>query len=86
MINPYEILGVSNNSSEEVCKKAYKLLVKKCHPDIGGNAEDFRRVNEAYNLLKRYNFNNSVILDICGVSVKYGLSHKDLFTFSIIKC
>ena len=30
-MNPYEVLGVSENADEETIKKAYKELVKKYH-------------------------------------------------------
>ena len=30
----YEILEVSENASPEVIEKAYKILVKKYHPDL----------------------------------------------------
>ena len=30
----YEILEVSENASPEVIEKAYKVLVKKYHPDL----------------------------------------------------
>jgi DnaJ-like protein len=44
----HEVLGVSINASIEQVKEAYRILVKKHHPDVGGDAELFRRVNEAY--------------------------------------
>ena len=48
MPNPYEILGLHQNASEDEVKKAYKLLARKHHPDKGGTAEKFKEINEAY--------------------------------------
>ena len=56
MKNPYEILGVSQDASEEDIKKAYKKLALEWHPDRHqGNkdAEDkFKEITEAFNLIK----------------------------------
>ena len=48
-MNPYADLGLKPPVSINEVKRAYKVLAKKHHPDCGGNAADFRRVNEAYN-------------------------------------
>lgn len=47
----YNILGVPRNATSEDIKKAYKKQVMKHHPDRGGDAEKFRRVSEAYEIL-----------------------------------
>lgn len=59
-MNPYEVLGISENATEEEIKKAYKELVKKYHPDKYQNnpladlaEEKLQEVNEAYDMLMK---------------------------------
>ncbi len=48
----YKILGVAKNAPEEDIKKAYRKLAHQHHPDKkGGNAEEFKAINEAYQVL-----------------------------------
>lgn len=52
MTDPYEILGVSKNSTLEEIKKSYRKLAKKYHPDLNpGNKEaekKFKAVSHAF--------------------------------------
>ena len=52
MKNYYDILGVSEDASNEQIKKAFKDIAKKEHPDRGGNESRFKEANEAYDTLK----------------------------------
>lgn len=52
MIDYYKILGIEKNASEEDIKKAYRKLAHQYHPDkASGNAEKFKEINEAYQVL-----------------------------------
>jgi hypothetical protein len=42
------VLGLSWPCSTADVKRAYRRLSRETHPDVGGSAEEFRRVNEAY--------------------------------------
>lgn len=51
MENYYEILGVTENSTQEEIKKAYRQKSKEYHPDKGGDENIFKKINEAYSIL-----------------------------------
>ena len=54
-MNPYDIIGVQKDSSQEDIKKAYRKLSLKHHPDRNGNSEDskkmFQNISQAYTKL-----------------------------------
>ena len=55
-MNPYTVLGVAHDASDEDVTKAYKKLAKKYHPDLNpGNQESAAKmseINAAYDLIK----------------------------------
>jgi DnaJ-domain-containing protein 1 len=46
-----QVLGLRSGASREAIKDAHRRLVKRHHPDMGGQAADFHRINAAYQLL-----------------------------------
>ena len=60
MKNPYTVLGVPENASEEEIKKAYRSLSRKYHPDANVNnpnkaqaEEKFKEIQQAYQQIMR---------------------------------
>ncbi len=61
MRDPYEVLGISRNASDDEVKSAYRDLARKYHPDNVANAsnpaaselfeEKMKEVNEAYDTI-----------------------------------
>ena len=45
------VLGLRVGATQEQIKQAFRRLVKRHHPDVGGSASAFRRVTEAYQQL-----------------------------------
>ena len=54
--NPYKVLGVSSDASDEEIKKAYRDLTKKYHPDLNPGdehaAQMMNDINAAYDQIK----------------------------------
>ena len=49
-MNPYDVLGVSKDASDQEIKRAYRKLSKKYHPDLNhepGAEEKFKEVQQA---------------------------------------
>ena len=60
MDNPYDVLGINRNATDEEIKKAYRNLAKKYHPDnYKGNplaelaGEKMKAINEAYDEIQK---------------------------------
>jgi DnaJ-class molecular chaperone len=47
----YKILNVSKDASENEIKSSYRKLALEHHPDRGGDAEKFKDINQAYEIL-----------------------------------
>jgi molecular chaperone DnaJ len=53
--DPYELLGVPNDASEQAVKKAFRKLARELHPDVNAHdpqaEEKFKEAAEAYEIL-----------------------------------
>lgn len=84
MTDPYEILGIPRDASEDEIKAAYRNLAKKYHPDnfagapdIASVAEDkMREVNEAYDAIIKGRKNGSGAAGGAGKSSSSGSEGK----------
>ena len=51
MENYYDILGVSETSTQDEIKKAYRKMAIEHHPDKGGDENTFKKISEAYDTI-----------------------------------
>jgi hypothetical protein len=51
--NPFKDLGVDANASDDDIQKAYRKAARANHPDLGGDPEKMKKVNSAYEEIKR---------------------------------
>lgn len=52
MVDPYDVLGVSAGATDEEIRAAWRRRAFDTHPDRGGGGGAFRRVQEAYDVLR----------------------------------
>lgn len=49
-----DVMGLPSHVSLRDIIQRYRYLAAKRHPDAGGDADEMAKINEAYELLKRY--------------------------------
>ncbi len=54
MKDPYEMLGIDKDANPDVIKSAFRKMAKRYHPDVGGTADQFKRILWAYEQLAGY--------------------------------
>lgn len=71
MSDPYQILGISRNATEEEIKKAYRTMSRKYHPDANINnpnkeqaEEKFKQVQAAYQQIMKEKTEGSSYEDV----------------------
>ena len=52
MTDPYKVLGVSRDASDDEVKKAYRTLSRKYHPDANINNPNKDQAEEMFKLAK----------------------------------
>ena len=52
--SPWKILEIDKTDDESIIRKAYYKLARIYHPDKGGNEEDFKSLNDAYEKAMRF--------------------------------
>ncbi len=79
LVDPYEVLRISSNATEAEIKAAYRELVKRHHPDAGGDEEQIISLNAAWELLgdperrREYDLANQRMVSCVNESKKRGI-------------
>ena len=76
--NPYQVLGVKDGASLDECKKAYRKLCAKYHPDNGGDSMKCDEVNKAWSQIQNPSTAQHLIK-----RQRPHLKHKSLFNFEV---
>lgn len=79
ILNPYKVLGVRDNAPKEECKRAYRKLCAKYHPDNGGDSDKFDEVNKAWSMIMNPTPSSISVIR----KQKKHLKHKSLFNFEV---
>ena len=70
-MDPYEVLGISYESSWRDIRNAYKSMLIKTHPDKMGNSKFFILVQDAYRNLKKQHEIDKLQRHLPNTDVKY---------------
>lgn len=76
--NPYSVLGVSGGTSKDECKKAYRLLCRKYHPDNGGDADKYNAVVQAYKAIETGEYIKQQPI------VRHRLTHTSILSYAVV--
>ena len=49
--DPYKTLKLAATATDREIKESYRNLARVHHPDVGGDAEEFKNIQEAYSLV-----------------------------------
>jgi len=48
MSDELALLGIEGNADKREIRNAYRRKARKLHPDVGGDAEAFKQLHDAY--------------------------------------
>ena len=82
--DPYKVLGVAPNATDEEIKKAYRELTKKYHPDLNPGdsyaAQKMNDINAAYDQIKNGGTQQQSYGSTAGAQQQYGWAGWDSWT------